>query len=190
MLLSTHRHRLAAPRRVAVPSAAKMLNLDGASPLSGASPFGQKSRFIPADHPSCKKTSPCCPHGGCSRASCTLRGSAQLGWGKAALVLGAGPVPGPGGSSRAANPWPLQGCAGAGTFCPCQRRDGHELRVSPSPRHGRSDRPPPHTTDPPPEDNSLERRPPFRRAGTEHPPETGRAGGEGAAPCNALLPLL
>lgn len=170
--------------------AAKMLDLGSRSTPSPARGWSgdvairAKSRFLITTHPPCKHTGPRRPHHGCFGAIYTP-GRAQSSWdgGRRRSFWELAGRPGPGGSSRAANPRPSRGCAG--TFCPCQRRDGRELRVSPSPRHGRAG-PPPLT---------LRRRTTAssegygRRAGTEHPPGMGGEGGRSspAACCRKVL---
>lgn len=79
----------------------EMLNLGSArSPTpaqgqNGAFRFAQNPGLSSPPLPRANRSAP----GGCSWAgcgvSCTLQGSAQLGWGKAVLVLGAGRAPGP-----------------------------------------------------------------------------------------------
>lgn len=133
--------------------------------------MGQNPRGFITKHPPANRPAPAVPEAGFGM-SCTPQRSSQLGWGKAELVLGAGWVPGPGGSSLTPNPRSLQGCAGAGTFCPC--RDGHELHVSPSPLLA-------PFPDPAPGDNSLEQRP-WPPCGDQASSRMGRAEGERSNP--------
>lgn len=105
MLPSLPQHRLLLRRvrvlRAQPPTGSEMLNLGSArtpTPAqghSGAFRFGQNPDLLSPPLPRANRSAP----GGCPGAgagvSCAPRGSAQLGWGKAVLVLGAGRAPRP-----------------------------------------------------------------------------------------------
>lgn len=115
-------------------------------------PIGAKSRLLLSSPPSPQEQA--APAGRSPRR----RAGLQLGGGEgSACFPRAGCVPKPGGSSRSANPRPSQGRAGAGTFCPCQRRGRPRASRVTSLLHGRAD-PPHQSADPPPEDSSLQAR--------------------------------
>lgn len=82
-----------APHRRKDAEFGQCLNPDPSARTERGIPLRPKSRFITTDR--ANRAAPGgCPSAG-SGVSCILQGSAQLGWGKAVLFLGAGRAPGP-----------------------------------------------------------------------------------------------